>query len=258
MVRFLAKGTETHGPELSPAKMDLPWYFSFKRKMLTPFSFSTNFLKVGDRRLKCRKGAWSSTPPLCAGGNCDSSLIPQVTLKPTLSVICLKIWPKQGYLTFSDHPWFSVRIYEQVPKLPPEMSPFVSLLVSVVLCMTHLQMMRVEFIYAVHVDCSPRLSMQDFIPTNLSSTEVLSSHTNAIRDSSEHFRIHHTFLLWEICHLSSALKSEKIRRKNSNVVQFLQDWQLFKNCPKQVIDGNCKQNYYNFFCQKYICGDELA
>ena len=83
MVRFLAKGTQTHGPELSPAKMDLPWYFSSKRKMLKTFFILNKLLKVGDRRLKCRKGAWSSTPPLCAGGNCDSSLIPQVTFRLT-------------------------------------------------------------------------------------------------------------------------------------------------------------------------------
>jgi len=42
------------------------------------FSCKNGFALVGDRRLKCRKGAWSSAPPLCAGGNCDSSLIPQV------------------------------------------------------------------------------------------------------------------------------------------------------------------------------------
>jgi len=42
------------------------------------FSCKNGFALVGDRRLKCRKGAWSSTPPLCAGGNCDSLLIPQV------------------------------------------------------------------------------------------------------------------------------------------------------------------------------------
>jgi len=42
------------------------------------FSCKNGFALVGDRRLKCRRGAWSSTPPLCAGGNCDSSLIPKV------------------------------------------------------------------------------------------------------------------------------------------------------------------------------------
>jgi len=42
------------------------------------FSCKNGFALVGDSRLKCRKGAWSSSPPLCAGGNCDSSLIPQV------------------------------------------------------------------------------------------------------------------------------------------------------------------------------------
>ena len=28
MARLLAKGTEIHGLELSPAKMDLPWYLA--------------------------------------------------------------------------------------------------------------------------------------------------------------------------------------------------------------------------------------
>merc|ERR1719209_227220 len=54
------------------------------------FSCNNGFSLVGDSRLKCRKGAWSSTPPLCAGGNCDSSLLPEVEHARLLSYRPLK------------------------------------------------------------------------------------------------------------------------------------------------------------------------
>ena len=65
--------------------------------------------------------------------------------------------------------------------------------------------------------------------------------------------------LLRICNPLPALKFKgKTRAETFFVVQFLWDWQLFKNCPNQVIDGNCKQNYQNLCCRKYISGDELA
>ena len=48
-----------------------------------------DFAKVGDPRLKCRGGRWSSSnPPLCAGGSCDSSKVPKVyfNFKSTQSI----------------------------------------------------------------------------------------------------------------------------------------------------------------------------
>jgi len=42
-------------------------------------SCANGFTLVGDPRLKCRGGRWSSSnPPLCAGGSCDSSKVPKV------------------------------------------------------------------------------------------------------------------------------------------------------------------------------------
>ena len=65
-------------------------------------------------------------------------------------------------------------------------------------------------------------------------------------------------LLLEISNQLPALESEKIGGKLFSCRAIFLGLAVVQKCPKQVVDGNCKQNYHNFLCWNYICGNELA